>query len=297
MADDRKSRERLKKDSDWVQRLNHVVEKSSRVSVFRRPPDDEARVAHPRTPMTVQHHPLQPQVESWASLGEIRPRARNLRERGAPLVSFHRDGPVAKAFDLLRTRLVHTLRQHGWSRIAITAPKRGAGATFTAVNLALSLARVPGTRTILMDMNQRHPGVADALDVGGTGEMRHFLTGQTSMSDHLVRLGDTLALGLNATPYRDSADLLHDRRTALALERMQDALAPDVVLYDMPAILDYDDLGAFLPQIDGVLLVSDGTATTARQIAECERVLDGQTQLLGVILNRARGSITDRLRR
>ena len=47
---------------------------------------------------------------------------------------------------------------------------------------------------------------------------------------------------------------------------------------------------AFLPQVDGVLLVADGTRTVAEEIAACERVLDGQTQVLGVILNRARTS-------
>jgi MinD-like ATPase involved in chromosome partitioning or flagellar assembly len=92
------------------------------------------------------------------------------------------------------------------------------------------------------------------------------------------------------------ADLLHDRRTARTLDRMQDALAPDVVLYDMPAILEYDDLGAFLPQVDGVLLVADATRTLARQITECERRLEGKTHLLGIILNRTRPAAQPRQR-
>jgi Mrp family chromosome partitioning ATPase len=293
MADDRKSRERLKKDSDWVRRLNDVVEKSARASVFAAPRREAAPLARPR-PQTIEHAGTG-EGDGWDGLGQIRPRARNLREQGAPLVSFYRDSPVAKAFDLLRTRLVHTLRQNGWSRIAVAAPRRRAGATFTSINLALSLGRVPGMRTVLMDLNQRHPGIGDALDVHNVGEMRDFLTGKVSQNDHLVRLGDTLALGLTRTPFADSADLLHDLRIARTLDRMCDSLRPDVVLYDMPAILEYDDLGAFLPQVDGVLLVSDGTSTTARQIAECERVMQGQTQLLGVILNRARTSPLQRL--
>ena len=141
-----------------------------------------------------------------------------------------------------------------------------------------------------MDLNQCHPGVADALDVHGVGEIRHFLGGRVPMSQHIVRLSDTLALGLNTVPFQDSADILHDRVTTTVLDKMHAALTPDVVLYDMPAILSYDDLGAFLPQVDGVLLIADGTRTTARQIAECERVLAGQAPLLGVILNRARAS-------
>ncbi|WP_226780968.1 CpsD/CapB family tyrosine-protein kinase [Oceaniglobus trochenteri] len=285
MNQSRKPRARLKRDSGWAQRLNEVVARAE-TSVFTPPRDREGEglfaggtaVDHPRT------------SETWVGLRVIQPRARKYELGGAPLANHYRESEVSRAIDLLRTRLMHTLRQNGWSRIAIAAPTPGCGVTFTAVNLAMSLSRVPGSRSILVDLNQHNPGVADALDVHGVGEIRHFLSGRVAMSQHLVRLSDTLALGLNTLPFQDSADILHDRRTARVLEAMQTALVPDVVLYDMPAILAHDDLGAFLPQVDGVLLVSDATRTTARQIAECERILAGQAPLLGVILNRARPS-------
>ena len=82
--------------------------------------------------------------------------------------------------------------------------------------------------------------------------------------------------------------------TAASLAEMRAALNPDIVLYDMPPLLSYDDTSAFLPQLDGILLVSDGTQTMAKHLAECERVLDGQVPLLGVILNRARASSIER---
>jgi len=286
MSEHRKPRGRLSRDSDWAQRLNDVVGRVGK-SVFT--PGNVP--AHRKTlfadAVAIDHAP---RAETWVGLRVIQPRARKYELGGAPLAHHYRDGPVSRAFDLLRTRVMHTLRQNGWSRIAIAAPTPGCGATFTAVNLAMALSRVPGSRSILMDLNQRKPGIADALDVHGGGEIRHFLSGRVPMSQHIVRLSDTLALGLNTVPYSDSADILHDRRTAHVLEEMHNALAPDVVLYDMPAILTHDDLGAFLPQVDGVLLISDGTRTTARQIAECEKVLAGQAPLLGVILNRARAS-------
>lgn len=206
----------------------------------------------------------------------------------APLVNFHRDDPAAVAFDLLRTRLLQALRDHGWNRVAVTGPTAGCGATFTAVNLALALARIPGSRTVLMDMNLRSPGIGPALEMRGMGDMRGFLGGAVAVRDQFTRIGDTLALGLARQPEPDASERLHDPRTARSLERMMMALRPDVVIYDLPPVLAHDDLAAFLPQVDGVLLVADGTATTAAQIAACERVLDGQSRLLGVVLNRAR---------
>ena len=230
------------------------------------------------------------EVPRWQDLPEEDFGERKQFEGHAPLVDFHRDGPLRRAFDLLRTRLRQTSQENHWTNIAVAAPTSGCGNTFTAVNLALSLARVPASRTMLMDFNLRNSGVAQTLGMTPRGSMRDFLTGQTGMRDHIVRVGDTLALGLNDSAEVDAAETLQDPGTELTLSRTRAALRPDLVLYDMPPMLEHDDVSAFLPQLDGVLLVSDGTQTMARQLAECERMLNGHVPLLGVILNRARAS-------
>jgi len=224
----------------------------------------------------------------WEDLKLVLPDARALARDGAPLVDYYRDHPTAKAFDLLRTRLMQALRQHGWTRIAIVAPTTGCGATFTAVNLALSLARVPGSRTLLVDLDQRNPGVARALGLSGDWQISDFLSARCLPEEHLIRCSETLALALNTQTNVNASEQLHDSITAAVLEDTEEELAPDVVLYDLPAMLEYDDPAAFLPHLDGVLLVADGTRTTKTQIEECERILDGQTPLLGVVLNRGR---------
>jgi len=206
------------------------------------------------------------------------------------MVDYHRDGPTSRAFDLLRTRLRKTMQDNGWTNIGICAPTQGCGTTFTAVNLALSLSRIPQSRTILMDMNLRDPGVADALQTSGRGPIRDFLNGTVPLRRHMVRISDTLAVGLNRNSEEDAPEMLQDPATTMTLERMRAALRPEIVLYDLPPMLVHDDLSAFLPQLDGVMLVSDGTQTSSRQLIECEKLLEGQVPLLGVILNRARAS-------
>lgn len=104
----------------------------------------------------------------------------------------------------------------------------------------------------------------------------------------MFRASDSLALALNTMPNPDASEQLHDQVSAAVLEDMEEALLPDVVLYDLPPMLEYDDAAAFLPNVDGVLLVADGTQTTRRHIEQCERIIDGQSQLLGVVLNRGR---------
>ncbi len=232
----------------------------------------------------------------WHLLHEQAPGLDQHIMAGSQAAEDFRATDVSRAFDLLRTRLRQTVKQHGWVNVAVASPTSGCGNTFTAAHLAASLSRVPSSRTVLMDFNMRRPGVARTLDMaaGEPGSLRDFLAGDMAISDYIQRTGDTLAVGLNATVEDDAAEILQDPATAHSLAEMRAALLPDIVLYDMPPLLGYDDTSAFLPQLDGVLLVSDGTQTMARHLKECERVLDGQVPLLGVILNRARASSIER---
>lgn len=232
----------------------------------------------------------------WGLLHEQQPGKDQHIMAGSAAEEEFRATDVSRAFDLLRTRLRQTIKQHGWTNIGIASPTAGCGNTFTAANLAASLSRVPSSRTVLMDFNMRHPGLAKALDMDASqsGDLRDFLAGDVAISDYLTRATDTLAVGLGSSPQADAAEIMQDPATAASLAEMRAALRPDVVIYDLPPLLSHDDTSAFLPQLDGVLLVSDGTQTMAKHIAECERVLDGQVPLLGVILNRARASSIER---
>ncbi|MEP3674875.1 exopolysaccharide biosynthesis protein [Sulfitobacter sp.] len=232
----------------------------------------------------------------WGVLHEQAPGKDQHIMAGSAAEEEFRATDVSRAFDILRTRLRQTVKQHGWVNIGVASPTTGCGTTFTTANLAASLSRVPSSRTVVMDFNMRNPGLAKMLDMDPrqSGDLRDFLAGDVAISDYLVRATDTLALGLGATPQTNAAEIMQDPATAASLAEMRAALRPDIVLYDMPPLLSHDDTSAFLPQLDGVLLVSDGTQTMAKHIAECERILDGQVPLLGVILNRARASSIER---
>ncbi|MCX7559233.1 CpsD/CapB family tyrosine-protein kinase [Sulfitobacter sp. F26204] len=231
-----------------------------------------------------------PNLPRWHELDQVEAGQDRRNDTALPVVDAARDSTSVRAFDLLRTRLRQTTQEHGWTNIAITTPTSGCGNTFTAVNLALSLSRISGSRTVLMDFNLRRPGIAKAFDITPRGAMRDFLMGHSPIGDHMVKVSETLALGLNNAVDNDAAETLQAAETAHTMERMRAALQPELVIYDMPAMLAHDDVSAFLPHLDGVLLVSDGTRTLGRELLECERMLENQVPLLGVVLNRARAN-------
>jgi Mrp family chromosome partitioning ATPase len=88
-------------------------------------------------------------------------------------------------------------------------------------------------------------------------------------------------------PY--AAELMQDPLADEALSRMMAELDPDIVLYDLPPALAFDDVIAFKAHFDGVLMVVGGGATTADEVREVMRRLGEDVPLLGVVLNQAEG--------
>lgn len=252
-------------------------------------PGPEPRASEPRAdgPATAGASRTDP----WETLDRVPLDARTLARNR--IVSAGRVDPAHVAFDLLRTRLMQALSARGWSRVAITSPTKGCGKTFVAANLALSFARRASLRTVLMDLDLRIPNLANVLGVRDAGRMADFLGGRVTVQDHLRKLAPNLAVGLNARPVYDSAELIQEPGTAAALDAMREALRPDLVLYDLPPTLACDDVLAFLPQVDGVLLVAGGGLTRAEDVRTCERLFADQAPLLGVILNKSEDPVLE----
>jgi Mrp family chromosome partitioning ATPase len=204
---------------------------------------------------------------------------------------------------VLRTRLLQALSENGWRRVAITSPTKDCGKTFTAANLAISLSRQENCRTLLLDCDMRRPSLHKVLGVSDPGSMGDMLRGTLSPQDHLRRMGDNqmnagrnIAFGFNGLVEPYASELLQDPMTEDCLNRLDAELDPDVVLFDLPPALYYDDVIAFRPLFDGVLLVVGGGITTEKEIKEVERRLGDSTPLLGMVLNKAENTETSRYR-
>lgn len=229
----------------------------------------------------------------WESLGPVTLSANHLIGNG--LLPESSSDPAAGTFDILRTRLLLGLAERGWRRIAVTSPSHGCGKSFVASNLALSLARRSGSRTVLMDLDLRRPALADLWGIKDIDPIETFLTGDQPLESHFRRFGRSLALGFSGAPCEFAAERLHDPDTHLALDSMLEHLDPEVVIYDLPPALVSDDVLALAPCIDAVLLVTDGTRTTPDEIKATERLFDGHLPLLGVVLNRTQDRAAGRL--
>ena len=201
---------------------------------------------------------------------------------------------VTRTFDMLRTRVLQALAKEGWTRIAITSPTHGCGKSFVAANLALSMARLPSCRTVLMDLELREPHLAKLFGVKDVAPLIEFLMGEQPLESHFRRIGHNLALALNGEAVPHAAEMLQDPEFGNAMVALREMLQPDVVLFDTPPALALDDVLSLAGQVDAVLLVVDGTVTNPADIRACERLFEGRLPLLGTVLNRAQDRATGR---
>jgi len=117
-------------------------------------------------------------------------------------------------------------------------------------------------------------------------EIERYLSGAVPDTAYLRRVGETLAVALNTRRVHDAAEMILDHRMVAVLAGTLRLFAPDIAIYDLPPMLANDDAFAFLPNVDAVLLVAAAGETRAEQLEACEKLLQGNTAFLGVVLNK-----------
>ena len=222
----------------------------------------------------------------WGELATFEPEPRLLARNH--IVTFEDVDPAHSHFDILRTKVLRTMQRNGWISLGITSPTSGCGKTTLALNLAFSLAHQPDLRTVLVELDLRRPSMARQIGLKAPQSVAGVLQGSRGVAESFVRYGDNLAIGTNSQSVRDSAELLMNARTAEGVAAIRRAFLPDILLYDLPPVLQSDDVMAFLPHLDCVLLVAGAEKTRLDEVDKCEKDLADQTNVVGVVLNSCR---------
>lgn len=229
-------------------------------------------------------------AENWQALPRCVADSQHDRKT-RQLNALARNADVISRFDLLRTQLFQTFRQRNLVSLGISAPVAGAGASFASAGLISALARRGDLRVIGLDLNLRAPALHRYFEVAPGAGILDLLHGDTAPEACLHRLTDKVALGFG----QDGIDLLGGGGfsaddLAETLAEITDRYAPDMIICDLPPMLQ-GDLGlSMCSQLDAALLVADSRRTRSEQMIACERLLSGQTEFLGVILNSYSGS-------
>ena len=191
----------------------------------------------------------------------------------------------ATPFDILRTKILLQMQQHGWSRLAVTSPMPQCGKTTTACNLALGLGRQNNLRAMLFDMDLASPSVHEFFELEPRNSIKQFLTGDINFEDQATRIGENVITSMCPKVEDDPTQTLLAEHTAHILDEVQDTYEPDIMIFDLPSVLKGDNTRAFLKNVDCALIIARAGVTRYGQFNTAEREIAEHTNVLGVVLN------------
>ena len=208
-------------------------------------------------------------------------------ERHRVVTGLQNDGATS-TYKMLRTRLLQQLRANGWTRIAVCSPRANAGKTLTAINTAISLSREPNQQVVLVDFDLRRPSVAKYLGIKADRGLSDYLSGKANVDEVVFRTNfDRLMIVPNRRSFDNSSELLSSPRLLELVDVVSDKRNASIVLFDLPPMLEADDLLAFSPQFDAVLLVVAERETSRADLQKATQLIS-EMDVAGVVLNKAR---------
>lgn len=194
---------------------------------------------------------------------------------------------VASAYKVLRTQVLQRLRANQWNTMAVTSPRPGEGKTLTAINLAISLAREVNVTVLLVDVDLRRPTVHHYFGYQPTYGLSDYLLHDRPLTDILFNPGIERLVVLPGRESISNSSEMFNTSTMLALmEDLKKRYMRRVIIFDLPPLLNGDDVLVFAPQVDATLLVVAEGKTMRADLARAHHLLQG-TNLLGTVLNRA----------
>lgn len=248
--------------------------------------------AAPATAPTLAAAPALEPAGPPASIVPFDVRALQSVEPDLELIEQHRivldELSVASAsYKVLRTRVLQRMRRNGWRTLAVTGTCPGEGKSITAINLAIHLAWHVTTSVVLVDMDLRNPSIHRYLGIDPRRGLLDHLNGDVALERVGVRpLGiDRLGVIMNDQPISNSSELLASPEVAALVEELKTG-EDRIVVFDLPPALAGDDMLAFAPLVDAVLVVIAEGRTVRTNLAALHELLQN-VNLLGTVLNRS----------
>ena len=207
--------------------------------------------------------------------------------RNRVLAAFER-GSFVDSYQLLRTQVLHRLRENNWSVLGVTSPRTHEGKTLTAVNLAITLAMEKTQTVMLIDAELQQPQVHALLGLGASTGLVDYVLEDMPLEDVLVypSLGRLVVLP-GGRPIHRSADVLTSPRMAALLAEVKYRYPARIIVVDLPPLLTRADVLAIAPSLDALLLVVEEGATTRPDVEEALALVRGAVPVLGTVLNQA----------
>jgi len=196
----------------------------------------------------------------------------------------------AEKFRALVTRLDHLRKQRGLKSFQVTSTVNNEGKILVSGNVAVTLAKYFGSKTLLIEGDLHRPTLATIFGLNKMRGLSHWWSGRDQeLAQFVHRLDDLPLWFLSAgKPCDRPSDILRSDRFEKAFAQLASQF--EWVVVDSTPMLPIVDVNLWSRLVDGTLLVVREGVTPVKALKQGLRALD-HPNLIGVVLNEA--SATD----
>lgn len=197
--------------------------------------------------------------------------------------------PSSEAYRTLRTNIQFSTFDKKTQVIVITSSGPGEGKSTVAANLAVVMAQ-SGSKTLLMDCDQRKPRVHKIFNLSNQKGLSNFLAGDANFEDsfHKTKIEDLDIMTAGVRPPNPS-ELLGSKKMGEFINSLREKY--DFIILDTPPVLMVTDAQLLSRCSDGSLLVvSSGEAQREGAMKAKDLLEQVNTKILGVVLNKVQES-------
>lgn len=171
--------------------------------------------------------------------------------------------------------------------IMVTSSLPGEGKTFTAINLAMSIAMELDRTALLVDADVSRPSVLERLGLPPSGGLLDVLTDPAlALSDVLLRTNvDRLSILPAGTPKPQATELLASEAMNRLLEDMATRYTDRVLIFDTPPLLPSTESRALATHVGQVVVVVEAERTPQASVAQALAAIES-CPVVHMILNK-----------
>ena len=197
------------------------------------------------------------------------------------------EAAVAEGYKLLRTHILQRTKAEGRNTLMITGPQPGDGKTFTAINLAISIAQEVNQSVLLVDADLRSPSIHRYFGLRVREGLVDHLTKGVPLHELLINPEGLPKLVLlpGGRPITQASELISSHLMADLVQELKHYYPNRYVLFDLPPLLTFADALAFAPVVDGIIVVVEAGKTSREDIERCQEMLK-KFNVLGFVLNK-----------
>ena len=191
----------------------------------------------------------------------------------------------AEQFKILRTNILFPVTGNPPRSILVTSSNPGEGKTFTAANLAISIALNINKYVLLIDGDLRKPTLHRRFGFGKVPGLTDYLTKGTPLNSLFVK---TKVEKLTLLPAGEAPDnpseLVSSEQMSSLLKEVADRYSDRLIVIDSPPPKFAAETGVLARQVDGILLVVSYGGTRREDVADLIEIM-GKQKVLGSLIN------------